>query len=225
MASASLGGSGAGVEARAPVHMSFWPSGASGAVRRATKFVLRAKELVGVARVSSANALRAVALRGALGRALFFGRCLRAQPKLVLRGGVRSVITVCSVGHLARCFERVSQLFDAFAKSEHRCGRCGHRPKYALNFETNVLGTPTSNITRQTTALGPRRPLGAVAVLSAARGRVWPRGSLAEFKPLSCATIPGNAGGIGKRGSTHGCPAAKRARAGRTKTRHPGISL
>ena len=121
MASASTAGAGAGrVEARAPVHMSFAPSGASGAVRRATKFVRRANAAAGVAKDNSARAPRAVARRGALGRALFFGRCLRAQPKLVLRRAVRSVITVCSVGHLARTFERVSQLFDAFAKSEHR---------------------------------------------------------------------------------------------------------
>ena len=143
MASASRGGAGAGcVDARAPVHMSFVVNGASGAARRATKFVLRARDVAGVARDNNARAPRAVARRGALGRALFFGRCLRAQPKLVLRRAVRSVITVCSAGHLARSSERVSQLFDAFAKSEHRCGRCGHRPKYALNFETNVLGTP-----------------------------------------------------------------------------------
>ena len=145
MASASLGAGGGRVEARAPVHMSFVDNGASGAARRATKFVRRARDFAGVTRKSSVRAPRAVARRGALGRALFFGRCLRAQPKLVLRRAVRSVITVCSVRHLARCFERVSQLFDAFAKSEHRCGRCGHRPKYALNFETNVLGTPVES--------------------------------------------------------------------------------
>ena len=140
MASASLGASGgAGCEeARARVHMSLVVNGASGAARRATKFVRSARDFAGVASDNIASATRAVAL----GRVLFFGRCLRAQPKLVVRRAVRSVITVCSVRHLARCFERVSQLFDAFAKSEHRCGRCGHRPKYALNFETNVLGTP-----------------------------------------------------------------------------------
>ena len=142
MASASTAGAGGGrVDARAPVHMSFWPSGASGAARRATKLVRSANAAAGVAKDNSARAPRAVARRGGLGRALIFGRCLRAQPKLVLRGVVRSVITVGSVGHLARCFERVSQLTDAFAKSEHRCVRCGHQPKYALNFETNVLGT------------------------------------------------------------------------------------
>ena len=223
MASASRGGSGgACVDARAPVHMSLVVNGASGAARRATKFVRSAKQFAGVAKDNSARAPRAVARRGALGRALFFGRCLRAQPKLVLRRAVRSVLMVCSINHLARCFERVSQLFDAFAKSE--C-RCGHRPKCAeLESKRTQNAGSTSRFTRHMTALGPPRPLGAVCV-SAARGRVRPRGSLPEFKPLSCALIPGNAGRIGKRQSAHGWPAAGRARAGRTKTRHPGISL
>ena len=79
----------------------------------------------------------------------------------------------------------------------------------------------SSKFTRQTTALGLPRPLGAVCVLSAARGRVWPRGSLAEFKPLRCATIPGNAGRIGKRESAHGWPAARRARARPSKSTPP----
>ena len=169
MASASRG-AGGGVDARAPVHMSFAPSGASGAARRATKFVRSANEVAGVDSVSSASAPRAVARRGALGRALFFGRCLRAQPKLVVRRAVRTVITVCSVGHLARCFERVSQLFDAFAKSE--C-RCGHRPKCAeLESKRTQNAGSISRFTRHMTALGPPRPLGAVCVSSAARGRV-----------------------------------------------------
>ena len=160
MASASLGGSGGGcVEARAPVHMSLVVNGASGAVRRATKFVRSANEAAGVARKSSASA-----------RALNFGRCLRAQPKLVLRCAVRGVIMVCSINHLARCFERVSQLFDAFAKSE--C-RCGHRPKCAeLESKRTQNATSISRFTRHMTALGPPRPLGAVCVSSAARGRV-----------------------------------------------------
>ena len=115
MASASLGGAGGGrVEARAPVHMSFWPSGASGAVRRATKFVRSAKEVAGVASpasVSSVSATCAVARRG-LRRALYFGRSnealLIAQLKLFIRAAVISVSTAGSVEHLARCVERVS---------------------------------------------------------------------------------------------------------------------
>ena len=83
-----------------------------------------------------------------------------------------------------------------------------------LRNERTKNADSTSKITRQTTALGPPRPLGAVAGFSAARGRVWPRGSLAAFKPLRCAMIPGNAGRIGKRQSAHGCPGGE-ARASR----------
>ena len=186
MASASTGAGGGRVEARAPVHMSFWPSGASGAVRRATKFVRRANAAAGVAKDNSARAPRAVARRGALGRALFFGRCLRAQPKLVVRRAVRSVITVGSVGRLAMCFERVSQLFDAFAKSE--C-RCGHRPKCAeLESKRTQNAGSISRFTRHMTALGPPRPLGAVCVLVQRLGRVWPRAARQEERPRPPAT-------------------------------------
>ena len=101
MASASLGGSGGGrVEARAPVHMSFVASGASGAARRATKFVRSAREAAGVAWDSSVSVARVVARRGltrvvarrGLERALNFGRCnealLMAQLKLFMRAAV-----------------------------------------------------------------------------------------------------------------------------------------
>ncbi|CAH0375810.1 unnamed protein product, partial [Pelagomonas calceolata] len=69
MASASSGASGGGcVEARAPIHMSFVVNGASGAARRATKFVRSANAAAGVAWDSSVSVTRAVARR--------FGRCM-----------------------------------------------------------------------------------------------------------------------------------------------------
>ena len=65
--------------------MSFVVNGASGAVRRATKFVRSAREAAGVVLDSSVSVTRTVARRG-VGRALNFGRCmlLRAH-KLLFR--------------------------------------------------------------------------------------------------------------------------------------------
>ena len=98
MASASTAGAGGGrVEARAPVHMSFVVNGASGAARRATKFVRSAKDVAGVASASNVTVTRALARRGGLGRvglgrALYFGRSnaalLMAQLKLFMRAAV-----------------------------------------------------------------------------------------------------------------------------------------
>ena len=59
--------------------------------------------------------------------------------------------------------------------------------------------------------LGPPRRLGPVCVLSAARGRVWPRGSLAEFSP---SVAPGSPG---KRGRDRQTPVRPRAARGEAR--------
>ncbi len=113
MASASTAGAGGGrVEARAPVHMSFVVNGASGAARRATKFVRSANEVAGVASASNVTVTRALARRGGLGRgglmrALYFGRSnaalLMAQLKLFMRAAVSG----------RRLWSRASKYLDA----------------------------------------------------------------------------------------------------------------
>merc|ERR1719305_1735254 len=117
MASASLGASGGACEeARAPVHMSFAPSGASGAVRRATKFVRSANAAAGVARNSSARAPRA---RG-LGQPLAFGRCmlLRAN-KLLFRAVLCQILPAIGSSGLRRLFAAPVLSAITFALSKH----------------------------------------------------------------------------------------------------------
>jgi len=100
MASASTAGAGAGrVEARAPVHMSFAPSGASGAARRATKFVRSANEAAGVARDNSVSVTRAVTRRG------LENRVDTALPKATYASSLQTTSSASQLGdtHIESC--------------------------------------------------------------------------------------------------------------------------
>ena len=131
MASASTAGSGGGrVEARAPVHMSFVVNGASGAARRATKFVRSAREAVGVASDNIASARRA---RG-LGRD--FGRCmlLRAH-KLLFRAVLCQILPAIGSSDLSRLVAALVLSAITFALSKQ--GRTKMTvPKNSAELET-----------------------------------------------------------------------------------------
>ena len=128
MASASTAGAGGGrVEARAPVHMSFVVNGASGAVRRATKFVRRASEAAGVASDNIASARRA---RG-LGR-----RCmlLRAH-KLLFRAVLCQILPAIGSSDLSRLVAALVLSAITFALSKQ--GRTKMTvPKNSAELET-----------------------------------------------------------------------------------------